>query len=81
MMLVEYLEKSAKELINELNCYNSMDDNDEVHSWILDFLREKLVLRDAEILAMIEIEKNSKEADTLPPGKNNEEKTKVDNLK
>lgn len=72
-MLSEYLEKSAKELVEDLG-----------EQWALPFvieesLKRRLALRDAEILARIEIEKNSKEADTLPPEKEDEVKTKVDN--
>jgi hypothetical protein len=72
-MLVEYLEKSAKELVEDL-----------AEQWALPFvieesLKRRLALRDAEILSQIEIERNIKEADTLPPEKEDEMKTRIDN--
>jgi hypothetical protein len=72
-MLSEYLKESAEQLID------TMDDLWDLPYGIVNILRKELALRDAEILARIEIEKNSKEADTLPPEKEDEVKTKVDN--
>lgn len=67
----EFLEKSANELIKELG------DMPYFPKWIIGILSEKLALRDADILAHIEIDNNIEGADTLPPEK--EEKTNIDN--
>ncbi len=72
-MLSEFLETSGKELVKEFGeRYNLPYTLEKT-------LSKMMLLRDAEILAQIEIEKNTKEADTLPPEKDVEIDTKVDN--
>lgn len=71
--MLEYLEESAKRLVEEFGQF-----------WALPYACEKallklIALRDAEILTRIEIDKHIEEADTLPPEKETDEKTKLDN--
>lgn len=62
MLTIEYLEQSAKELIEKFKLSSS------ISSWETKLLKDLIALRDAEILSKIHTDgKEKEEQDTLPP--------------